>query len=103
MTDDTNLPPEDDLEDDDTDLFQIAGVNSHLLFANPTNPAGPFHWIKNCVGASIYCKPGSQQPDDVKYLIAVGDGFELREITECYNAFSDKEYEPKKRNFKTVD
>lgn len=106
MSDDTIIPPE-DMEEEDTQLvfqaeptapiFTMVGNNSCMVWANPESETSPFSWIKGCVGASVYMKPGSQAPDDIRYVVMVGDGFELRELTECLNAGSDKEYTPIKR------
>jgi len=100
MTDDTDIP---EGEDEDIEarephqissMAEISGSNSCFIMRYPNAPYAPVDHIKGCVGVSIYSKPGSQQPDDIKFLVMVGDGFELREITECINIQSSKEYEP---------
>ena len=112
MTDDTDIP--EDVDDEQTGvsvsfnpaeqapIYVIEGANTTYLFNNPANPATPFHWIKNCVGMTQYLKPGSQAPDEVYFIIAIGDGFELRTLEECLNVDSEKEYTPKQK-FRTVN
>lgn len=97
-TDDTNIPEED--EDIETreplqipSMAEISGSNSCFLFRYPNAPYAPIDHIKGCVGVSIYSKPGTQVPDDIKFLVMVGDGFRLLDITECLNINSNKEYD----------
>lgn len=101
-TDDTNLPEEDEelsggihIDMGDTPpVYVLEGQNYSVLFANPSHVAHPFHWIKDCVGCTVFSKQGSQAKDEVRYIVKVGDGFEERELSEVYHHESEKVYEP---------
>jgi hypothetical protein len=101
-TDDTNLPGEDEelsggihIDMGDTPpVYVLEGQNYSVLFANPSHVAHPFHWIKDCVGCTVFSKQGSQAKDEVRYIVRVGDGFEERELSEVYHHESTKVYEP---------
>jgi hypothetical protein len=78
-------------------VYVLEGQNYSVLFANPSHVAHPFHWIKDCVGCTVFSKQGSQAKDEVRYIVKVGDGFEERELSEVYHHESTKVYEPTKK------
>lgn len=101
-TDDTNLPEEDEelsggihIDMGDTPpVYVLEGQNYSVLFANPGHTFHPFFWIRDCIGCTVYAKPGSQAPDEIRFLIKVGDGIEERLLSEVYHHESEKVYEP---------
>ena len=78
-------------------VYVLEGQNYSVLFANPGHTFHPFFWIRDCIGCTVYAKPGSQAPDEIKFLIKVGDGIEERELSEVYHHESTKVYEPRVR------
>lgn len=107
MSDDGNIPEEQDDDEvghnltidmgDTPPVYVLEGQNYSVLFANPGHTFHPFFWLKDCIGCTVYAKPGSQAPDEVKFLIKVGDGIEERSLSEVYHHESEKVYEPSPR------
>jgi hypothetical protein len=106
MTDDTDIPEGEDEDSEESvgltidmgdtpPVYVLEGQNYSVLFANPGHTFHPFFWIRDCVGCTVYSKPGSQQPDELRYIVKVGDGFEERELSEVYHHESTKVYEPR--------
>lgn len=95
MTDETDIPGDGEEEESSGGLtidmgesppvYVLEGQSYSVLFANPAHPAHPFYWIKGCVGATVYSKPGSQQPDELRYIVKCGDGFEERLLSEVFH------------------
>jgi hypothetical protein len=109
MTDDTGVPEEDLEEEDNPDRvsepsgsLQVQGNNTVLLLKGPSPHPTPFDHIKGCVGLHMLASSNPARPDTYLYLVMVQDGFEWREIEECFNVFSEKEYEPRLK-FRTVN
>ena len=109
MTDDTDIPEDGD-EDEEVELIakesggmlQVNGSNTVLMLKGPSPFPTPFDHIKNCCGMHVTMSSNPAKPDKYEYLVMVEDGFEWRAIEECFNVFSEKEYEPVKRNLRTV-
>lgn len=105
MSDDIDLEEEEDQEHksisinmgDAPPVYVIEGQNYSVLFANPSHPSHPFFWVKDCVGCTVYSKSGSQAPDEVRYIVRVGDGYEERLLSEVLHFQSTKTYEPVKK------
>lgn len=109
MTDDTDLP--EDGEEEETEIIakesggmlQVEGSNTVLMLKGPSPFPTPFDYIKDCVGLEVRMSSNPAKPDEYRYLVMVGDGFEFREIEACINAMSEKEYEKTQRNLRTVN
>lgn len=109
MSDDTDdtLPGEEEETEESTGItidmgdtppvYVLEGQNYSVLFANPGHVAHPFFWIKDCLGCTVYSKQGSQAPDEIKFLVKVGDGIEERLLSEVFHHESERVYEPAKK------
>lgn len=75
-------------------IYVIEGVNQTFAFNNPTNPFGPLFWIKNCVGMRLIA-PKGQEPDNIEYIVKIGNTFEYRSLEECIPHDSELEYKPR--------
>lgn len=70
-------------------LVSFGGTSSMWTLSHPEETTH-FDQIKGCIGQITVTLPNGN--DETKFIIRVGDTFDLRPITECIPYQSDKEY-----------